>query len=350
MNNQINGNSDDSIPPIIGNTEEEIPLTGLDISQSIISKLNDSQSTTTEVKKQKEPVDTSYIYEYVAKYGIEEVVISNLQKLQEKELINVPFFQQLRKIFNPQMIKSKLMKGLGIRESYTGFHEFMKGERADLPNVGICNIAKTIGYDVMIVPVPENITKLEMDRLNLYKQSFLQAIENKIVELNIPQTRTRTKDKDKPKEINTAFIENLSKSEEEFLSELKTELPIEASGIGINDVFDDGQGEIEIESKQFLPKKVKETSLEGFGENINIDEYPLNSIAFDPDEFGEEDYLMGIDSLEDINALDPNLLTGIQQNQIMVDMGDYEDSLHNLRKIDETDEFMFGENEEIKEN
>lgn len=313
MNTPING--DTAIPPIIGNSSE------VDISQAIISKLNDSQNTIVESKKQKKPVDTSYIYDYITKFEIEDAVISNLQKLQEKELINVPFFQKLRKIFNPQMIKSKLMKGLGIRESYTGFHEFMKGDRADLPNVGICKIAKTIGYDVMILPIPENITKREMDRLNAYRESFLQAIEDKIHELNIPITRTRSKDKDKPKEINKEFINNLAKTEEEFLAELNINKK-NSSNIAIDDIFDDGQGSVEVEQKPFVFKK--ETKDYNMEPNINLvpDKFISQPLSFDPEEFNNE-----FD--EDIF-----ILNEFNNDSFGIDMMGYDDSLSNLRKID----------------
>lgn len=313
MNTPING--DTAIPPIIGNSSE------VDISQAIISKLNDSQNTIIESKKQKKPVDTSYIYDYITKFEIEDAVISNLQKLQEKELINVPFFQKLRKIFNPQMIKSKLMKGLGIRESYTGFHEFMKGDRADLPNVGICKIAKTIGYDVMILPIPENITKREMDRLNAYRESFLQAIEDKIHELNIPITRTRSKDKDKPKEINKEFINNLAKTEEEFLAELNINKK-NSSNIAIDDIFDDGQGSVEVEQKPFVFKK--ETKDYNMEPNINLvpDKFISQPLSFDPEEFNNE-----FD--EDIF-----ILNEFNNDSFGIDMMGYDDSLSNLRKID----------------
>lgn len=336
MDNQNGENLDWNIPPSIGNTPNDLEISGIDISQSIISKLSDFSSEFPETKKQKEPKDTSYIYDYVAKYGIEEVVISNLQKLQEKELINVPFFQKLRKIFNPQMIKSKLMKGLGIRESYTGFHEFMKGDRADLPNVGICKIAKTVGYDVMIVPIPENITKLEMDRLNLYRESFLQAIENKIAELKIPITRTRNKEKDKPKEINKDFIQNLSKTENDLLKELANVPNTETDKtIGINDIFDDKQGEIQMEQKPFVRKPKVEKS-----EEAEISNYLNDSIDFNPDDFTDDfdDFILPTQDIDSLNI----------QNINSIDMGDYEDSLTNLRKIDEDDDFTFGESEDLE--
>ena len=156
--------------------------------------------------------DAEVIYEYVKKFNIESVNIANLQKLNEKELINVPFFQKLRKLFTKDMIKSHLMTALGIRTSYTGFHEFMKGDREDLPSVGICSIAKTVGYNILILPIPEDLNPVELARLNVYREEFLEKVEQKISEQNIPTTRSKSskKTEDKPKEINSAFINNLS--------------------------------------------------------------------------------------------------------------------------------------------
>lgn len=156
--------------------------------------------------------DAEVIYEYVKKFNIESVNIANLQKLNEKELINVPFFQKLRKLFTKDMIKSHLMTALGIRTSYTGFHEFMKGDREDLPSVGICSIAKTVGYNILILPIPEDLNPVELARLNVYREEFLEKVEQKISEQNIPTTRSKSskKTEDKPKEINSTFINNLS--------------------------------------------------------------------------------------------------------------------------------------------
>lgn len=187
--------------------------------------------------------DADTIYEYVRKFNIESVNIANLQKLNEKELINVPFFQRLRKLFNNNMIKSHLMTALGIRTSYTGFHEFMKGDREDLPSVGICSIAKTVGYNVLILPIPEDLNDVEMARLNAYREEFLEKVEQKISEKNIPTVRSKTKGKaqDKPKEVNSTFINNLS-------VDASTLIHIGAtsdSTIGEHTTFDDDGGKFE---------------------------------------------------------------------------------------------------------
>ena len=347
--------TENTIPPELNSKAPEEIKTNLsvDLSKSIISKLGDTGNNLNLDSSKKE--NKSYIYDYIAKYNIEEVPVSNLQKLQEKELINVPFFQKLRKKINPQMIKSKLMKGLGIRESYTGFHEFMKGDRADLPNVGICNIAKTIGYDVMILPIPENITKLEMDRLNVYKEAFLLAVEDKIKELNIPVTRTRTKDKEKPKEVNSQFIENLAKTNEDFLAEIKenvsnvSDINID-TGIGIDDVFDDKGGAIEFEPKPFIKKssKVEKTFEDGFDidnnlikEFDNLDDNFLNSsILFNPDNIEFESYDEEF-KFHNFDCENNHLeFDGLKDNFIdtkvkKIDMSGYSDSLDDFRKIGE---------------
>lgn len=343
-NKNENTDSNNLIPPTIKNAEpinQKMDI-GLDISKSIISKLGEPNSTKESVKKNN---NKSYIYDYITKFDIVDVPVSNLQKLQEKEIINVPFFQQLRKRINPQMIKSKLMKGLGIRESYTGFHEFMKGDRADLPNVGICNIAKTVGYDVMILPIPENITKLEMDRLNVYRESFLQAVEEKIQELNIPVTRTRLKDKEKPKEVNTQFIQNLAKTEEDILAELKeNNNNISNSEIGIDDVYDDNGGELQFEPKPFVKKSQKEEKVneldigvidfDNLDENLTLDQ----SMLFDPNSVNFEEFTFE-DNFQEDEELFETPLNIVKENVSKIDMSGYSDSLENLRKIENEFEF-----------
>lgn len=325
---------DEAIPPEINIGSSAL---GDDINQMVSSAFfsNMDDIPPIETKKIKKE-DTSYLYDYISKYKIEDINLSNLQKLHEKELINVNFFTKLRSIFKPKMIKSKLMKGLGIRESYTGFHEFMKGERADLPNVGICNIAKTVGYDVMIVPIPEDITKSEMDRLNLYRESFLLAVEKKIIDLNIPETRTRSKDKEKQKAINTSFMNQLGKTEDDHLKDLLTFEQNEGASISADAIFDDNRGEIVMERKEFTKKYKEEAPLEYF----DASEFVSNKLEFNPNEIiGLEDENLeseiGMGTFEFAQLSDLN--TG------MIDMSGYTDSLEDLRKIDEDEDFTFNE-------
>ena len=294
---------------------EEKKLTSTDISGLIQGSFNDSRSESVPIEKEKKRInslDADAIYLAAAKYNIEDINLSNLQKLHERELINVPFFQKLRKMFNPQMIKSHLMETLGISKSYTGFHEYMKGDRDDIPTVGICNIAKTVGFNVMIIPVPEDLTPIEYARLNGYRDLFISAVEQRIIEANVPVTRAKSKGNDKPKDVNTSFLNNLSKTEEEIMAGLS---PITGNispeeKIDANAIYDDGSGPIVFDNQLLL---------EDTGETGSVLESGfLNENVFDGSSLFE-----------------------------MVNMGGYSDKLDDFNKLgDDEDEFKFGEEDE----
>lgn len=294
---------------------EEKKLTSTDISGLIQGSFNDSISESVPIEKEKKRInslDADAIYLAAAKYNIEDINLSNLQKLHERELINVPFFQKLRKMFNPQMIKSHLMETLGISKSYTGFHEYMKGDRDDIPTVGICNIAKTVGFNVMIIPVPEDLTPIEYARLNGYRELFISAVEQRIIEANVPVTRAKSKGNDKPKDVNTSFLNNLSKTEEEIMAGLS---PIAGNispeeKIDANAIYDDGSGPIVFDNQLLL---------EDTGETGSVLESGfLNENVFDGSSLFE-----------------------------MVNMGGYSDKLDDFNKLgDDEDEFKFGEEDE----
>ncbi len=294
---------------------EEKKLTSTDISGLIQGSFNDSRSESVPIEKEKKRInslDADAIYLAAAKYNIEDINLSNLQKLHERELINVPFFQKLRKMFNPQMIKSHLMETLGISKSYTGFHEYMKGDRDDIPTVGICNIAKTVGFNVMIIPVPEDLTPIEYARLNGYRDLFISAVEQRIIEANVPVTRAKSKGNDKPKDVNTSFLNNLSKTEEEIMAGLSTmagNISLEEK-IDANAIYDDGSGPIVFDNQLLL---------EDTGETGSILESGfLNENVFDGSSLFE-----------------------------MVNMGGYSDKLDDFNKLgDDEDEFKFGEEDE----
>ena len=294
---------------------EEKKLTSTAISGLIQGSFNDSRSENIPIEKSKKRINSSNaddIYSAAARYNIEEINLSNLQKLHERELINVPFFQKLRKRFNPQMIKSHLMETLGISKSYTGFHEYMKGDRDDIPTVGICNIAKTVGFNVMIVPVPEDLSPIEYARLNGYRDLFISAVEQRIIEANVPVTRAKAKDKERPKDINTSFLNNLSKSEEEIragLSPIAGEFQ-PGEKIDADAIFDDGCGPIEFDNQLLL----EDTGTIG----SHLDQDDLHENVFDGSSVFE-----------------------------MVNMGGYDDKLDGFNAIGgDDDEFNFGEDEE----
>lgn len=293
---------------------DEKKLTSTDISGLIQGSFNDSRSESIPIekeKKRKNSSDADAIYSAAARYNIEDINLSNLQKLHERELINVPFFQKLRKMFNPQMIKSHLMETLGISKSYTGFHEYMKGDRDDIPTVGICNIAKTVGFNVMIIPVPEDLSPIEYARLNGYRDLFISAVEQKIIEANVPVTRAKSKDRDRPKDVNTSFLNNLSKSEEEIMAGLSPIAGVIDGGekIDPNAIFDDGGGPLEFDNQLLL----EDTGTTG---------------TFVGSTFLNESVFEGSSVFETVN------------------MGNYTDKLDEFKTLGADDEFNFGEEDE----
>ena len=266
-----------------------------------------------EPKKVRVSFNPDLINYYVKKYGIEEINLSNLQKLHERELINVPFYQKLRKRFDPQIIKSHLMEALGISKSYTGFHEFMRGDRDDLPTIGLCNIAKTVGYDLMVLPIPEDLTPHELARLNGYRNSFIDAVEQNIKSKNVPTTKAKTK-KEKPKDINNDFLGNLAKSNDEILEGITNGVGkiAEEDKISADAIFNDGEGELEIITKQF---EYPATSSDGF------------SIGEIPNEFGSESLF----NLLNDSTTSNNFMNG------------YEDNFEDFKDINDEEEFDFFE-------
>lgn len=290
-----------------------------DITSMIAGQFASKQSDhpPLESKKRTTEFDADTIYSYVHKYKIEEVNLSNLQKLHEKELINVPFFQKLRKLFAPQMIKSKLMETLGIRKSYTGFHEYVKGEREDIPNAGLCNIAKNVGYNIMILPIPENISDAEYRNLCAYRDSFIFAIEAKIKEDNVPVTRAKAKDKGKDRFINTELLNGLAMDSTQILNEL---VPHNDSSekIAADAIFDDGIGPLEFEEVNSMVNQM-DVSIIPMDQSIGI----VGGMG------GMDD---GMDSI---------------YNSLSINMNGYKDTFEDFKKIDMgDDEFMFGEDED----
>lgn len=292
------------------------------ITGMIQDSFNESRTDSVPIekeKKKKNGLNADTIYTAAARYNIEEINLSNLQKLHERELINVPFFQKLRKMFNPQMIKSHLMETLGISKSYTGFHEYMKGDRDDIPTVGICNIAKTVGFNVMIIPVPEDLSPLEYARLNGYRDLFISAVEQKIIDANVPVTRAKAKDRERPKEVNTSFLDNLSKTPDEIFASLSIVPGTIADKIDANAVFDDGAEPLEFDHQILLSDSGEIGSRV---DNIGIDED-----VFDIPESG-------------LNIFDGTSAFNL------VNMGNYDDKLDDFKKIDEDDgEFNFDEDD-----
>lgn len=300
-------------------------------ASSTLSAMNVSKSDypQVEVKKRVNEFDADTIYDYIQKYSITDVNLSNLQKLHERELINVPFFQKLRSIFGKQMIKSHLMDALGISKSYTGFHEYIKCEREDIPNAGLCNIAKKVGYNVMTIPVPEDLTDTEYRNLCAYRDGFIAAVDKMVKESNIPVTRAKPNPKDKPKYINTELIAGLAFDSDKIMTSITDSVTSvsEEDRISADEVFQDTSDPIELDQFQPTVQQMDEEALH----NFSLD----NGDHFKIGEVGNLSGLSGLNSFDDIfGSLEEPMMVE-QPLTTKVDMSGYEDTFEDFKKIDE---------------
>ena len=97
---------------------------------------------------------------------------------------------------------------LGVRKSYTGFHDYIKGDRPDLPEVGLNSIAKKMGYSIALVPIKnisedsENIPKdylLQQEVIAKAQEYFVKDI-GKVLEANLKDDLNKRKSKEKPQQ------------------------------------------------------------------------------------------------------------------------------------------------------
>lgn len=289
-----------------------------------------------EVKKRVNDFNADVIYDYVQKFGITDVNLSNLQKLHERELINVPFFQKFRRILGSQMVKSHLMDALGISKSYTGFHEYIKYEREDIPNAGLCNIAKKVNYNVMIIPIPEDITDAEYKRLCSYRDGFIQAVDKMIKESNVPVTRAKPTAKNKQRFVNTELIDGLALDNEKIMSSITGGISTieNEDKIGADEIFQDTSGPFEPEVHLQHVQQMNDDEVMNFGLDTNNGSFSI----------GEIGNMSGLNSFDDIfGSLEEPLVTVVQpliNNNIIdtttsVDMSGYEDTFEDFKKIEE---------------
>lgn len=306
---------------------------GLDLNSTKPNKSSKKNSDQTESKKKDAAYNADVIYDAVHRYKIENVNLSNLQKLHERELINVPFFQKLKKLFTKNMIKSHLMDVLGISKSYTGFHEYVKGDREDLPNAGLCNIAKKIGYNIMTIPIPENISEAEYKSLCAYRDGFIYSVEKLVKEGNIPCTRAKSAPKDKSKYVNNDLLNGLSLDQAAIMDSIKVENIDLENKIGADDVFVDDSEPLAIPTYENY--KVNQLSADSINEigTINtmdnkFEEFTQMDISSDnpfgsfedikmTDMSGFVDTFEGFNTLGDIgdNHLDEMELAVLEENK-----------------------------------
>ena len=105
------------------------------LNQIITSKSEDSKKYN-KIKEHNE----KRIMEIMSKHDLPYESINGILKMNEAYIENLNFHLNLRKAINLFPIKSKVMDILGVRKSYTGFHDYIKGDRPDLPEVGLNSI------------------------------------------------------------------------------------------------------------------------------------------------------------------------------------------------------------------
>ena len=173
------------------------------LNQIITSKSEDSKKYN-KIKEHNE----KRIMEIMSKHDLPYESINGILKMNEAYIENLNFHLNLRKAINLFPIKSKVMDILGVRKSYTGFHDYIKGDRPDLPEVGLNSIAKKMGYSIALVPIKnisedsENIPKdylLQQDVIAKAQDYFVKDI-GKVLEANLKDDLNKRKSKEKPQQ------------------------------------------------------------------------------------------------------------------------------------------------------
>ena len=173
------------------------------LNQIITSKSEDSKKYN-KIKEHNE----KRIMEIMSKHDLPYESINGILKMNEAYIENLNFHLNLRKAINLFPIKSKVMDILGVRKSYTGFHDYVKGDRPDLPEVGLNSIAKKMGYSIALVPIKnisedsENIPKdylLQQEVIAKAQEYFVKDI-GKVLEANLKDDLNKRKSKEKPQQ------------------------------------------------------------------------------------------------------------------------------------------------------
>ena len=173
------------------------------LNQIITSKSEDSKKYN-KIKEHNE----KRIMEIMSKHDLPYESINGILKMNEAYIENLNFHLNLRKAINLFPIKSKVMDILGVRKSYTGFHDYIKGDRPDLPEVGLNSIAKKMGYSIALVPIKnisedsENIPKdylLQQEVIAKAQEYFVKDI-GKVLEANLKDDLNKRKSKEKPQQ------------------------------------------------------------------------------------------------------------------------------------------------------
>ena len=272
---------------------------GMDrVLNEIISGKNEEAKKYNKIKEHNE----KRIMDIMGKHDLPYDSINGILKMNEAYIENLNFHLSLRKAINTFPIKSKVMDLLGIRKSYTGFHDFIKGDRPDLPEVGLNSIAKKMGYSIALVPIKninedsENIPKdylIQQDVIAKAQEYFVGEVA-KVLEMNLKEDLNKKKSKEK---VQPEQAKNIM----DFMSKSNVDDILSPMSFEDSSMFEDSE-------------IFQNDDLEDLIEEDNLDEFKDFQGSFDLDDFSDLQTLTEkelecsyFDGLDDPNNLDQTM-------------------------------------------
>ena len=272
---------------------------GMDrVLNEIISGKNEEAKKYNKIKEHNE----KRIMDIMGKHDLPYDSINGILKMNEAYIENLNFHLSLRKAINAFPIKSKVMDLLGIRKSYTGFHDFIKGDRPDLPEVGLNSIAKKMGYSIALVPIKninedsENIPKdylIQQDVIAKAQEYFVGEVA-KVLEANLKEDLNKKKSKEK---VQPEQAKNIM----DFMSKSNVDDILSPMSFEDSSMFEDSE-------------IFQNDDLEDLIEEDNLDEFKDFQGSFNLDDFSDLQTLNGkefensyFDGLDDPNNLDQTM-------------------------------------------
>lgn len=158
------------------------------------------------MEQNKDKLDSSLVENEIFEdtdFGTEKEIIKLSNLLDSKdssgitytERINLPFYENLKTICN-QHSETSCKRLLGIRPGYTSFTGFYKGDDPELKRTGLNSIMDSLGYNLMLLPLPDEIPLDTYNRLQVLHKQFLdavaEALEADVKETNSPKNSKPT--------------------------------------------------------------------------------------------------------------------------------------------------------------
>lgn len=287
---------------------------GMDrVLNEIISGKNEEVKKYNKIKEHNE----KRIMDIMGKHDLPYDSINGILKMNEAYIENLNFHLNLRNTINTFPIKSKVMDLLGIRKSYTGFHDFIKGDRPDLPEVGLNSIAKKMGYSIALVPIKninensENIPKdylIQQDIIAKAQEYFVKEVAKVLGEnLKDDLNKKKSKEKTQPEQAKNIM---------DFMSKSSVDDILNPISFDDSSMFEDS----EIFQNDDLDDLIDEDNIDEFKDfqgSFNLEDFPdLQSIS---EKELIDSSLVNLNNLENFNNLD------IPNQTMKSDDGEFED-------------------------